>query len=124
MIKKVLQPTNDAYIQFTGEELESIGAGVGTKFSVKHYDNGTIELRPYVKMEIDIESWSRDVLELIIKESCKRDISVNDIIIDIIKEAIEKESVDGEAKEVFEANLQAASLDPNFTNQDTSIVNY
>jgi hypothetical protein len=27
-------------------------------------------------------------------------------------------------QEIFEGNLQAASLDPNFTNQDTSVVKY
>jgi hypothetical protein len=124
MIKKVLQPTNDAFVQFTEEELESIGAGPGTKFSVKLHDDGSVELRPYVKMEVDIENWSREVLELIIKESCERDVSVNDVIIDFIKESINKEDISAENKEIFEGNLQAASLDPNFTNQDTSVVKY
>jgi hypothetical protein len=124
MIKKVLQPTNDAFVQFTEEELECIGAGPGTKFSVKLHDDGSVELRPYVKMEVDIENWSREVLELIIKESCERDVSVNDVIIDFIKESINKEDISAENKEIFEGNLQAASLDPNFTNQDTSVIKY
>jgi len=85
MIKKILQPTNDMYIQFTEEELSSIGAGPGTKFSVKHHDDGSIELRPYAKIELDMEEWPREFLELIIKESCEQDISANDVIVDIIK---------------------------------------
>ena len=67
MIKKVLQPTNECFIQFTEEELSSIGAGPGTKFQAKVHDEGSIELRPYVKVELDIEEWSREVLEMIIK---------------------------------------------------------
>jgi hypothetical protein len=85
---KVLQPTNDAYIQFTEEELQEIGAGPGTKFSVKHHDDGSIELRPYVKMEIDIEDWPREILEMLIKESCDKDISINDVIANILTEIV------------------------------------
>jgi len=52
--KKVLQSTNDVYIQFTEEELSSIGAGPGTKFETKIHDDGFIELRPYATAEVDI----------------------------------------------------------------------
>jgi hypothetical protein len=86
--KKVLQPTNDCFIQFTEEELSSIGAGPGTKFQVKHHDDGSIELRPYVKVELDMGEWSREVLEMIIKESCEQDISANDIINNLLKESL------------------------------------
>ena len=88
MIKKVLQPTNDCFIQFTEEELSSIGAGPGTKFEAKVHDDGSIELRPYVKVELDMEEWSREVLEMIIKESCEQDISANDVINNLLKESL------------------------------------
>ena len=88
MIKKVLQPTNDCFIQFTEEELSSIGAGPGTKFEAKVHDDGSIELRPYVKVELDMEEWSREVLEMIVKESCEQDISANDVINNLLKESL------------------------------------
>ena len=88
MIKKVLQPTNDCFIQFTEEELSSIGAGPGTKFQAKVHDDGSIELRPYVKVELDMEEWPREVLEMIVKESCEQDISANDIINNLLKESL------------------------------------
>ena len=88
MTKKVLQPTNDCFIQFTEEELSSIGAGPGTKFQAKVHDDGSIELRPYVKVELDMEEWSREVLEMIIKESCEQDISANDVINNLLKESL------------------------------------
>ena len=88
MIKKVLQPTNECFIQFTEEELSSIGAGPGTKFEAKVHDDGSIELRPYVKVELNMEEWPREVLEMIVKESCEQDISANDVINNLLKESL------------------------------------
>lgn len=126
MTKKVLQPTNDAYIQFTEEELQEIGAGPGTKFSVKHHDDGSIELRPYVKMEIDISNWSREVLELLITESVEKDISVNDVITELLKESLDKlpEIVNyNKDKELLleKDYLYKADIDPNLTNNDIGL---
>jgi hypothetical protein len=89
MTKKTLLPTNDLYIQFTEEELSAIGAGPGTKFEAKLHEDGSIELRPYAKIELDMEEWPREVLELIIKKSCEEDISANDIINNLLKESLD-----------------------------------
>jgi hypothetical protein len=88
MIKKTLQPTNDMYLQFTEEELQTLNMKPGDKFEVKHHEDGSIELRPYVKIELDMEEWSREVLEMIIKKSCEEDISVNDVINNFLKEGL------------------------------------
>jgi hypothetical protein len=122
--KKVLQPTNDVYIQFTEEELSSIGAGPGTKFETKLHDDGSIELRPYVKMELDMEEWPREVLEMIVKESCEQDISANDIICNLLKKSLEhldQYSTDDLDKIKKKLLLEKAAIDPNFTNNDTSV---
>jgi hypothetical protein len=123
--KKVLQPTNDAFIQFTEEELSSIGAGPGTKFEAKLHDDGSIELRPYVKMELDMEEWPREVLEMIVKESCEQDISANDVICNLLKDSLGMDLSDEEIvkKSSRELLLEKAAIDPNFTNNDTSICN-
>jgi hypothetical protein len=125
--KKTLLPTNDMYIQFTEEELSSIGAGPGTKFEAKVHDDGSIELRPYVKMELDMEEWPREVLEMIIKESCEQDISANDVICNLLKKSLDhleqyptNEDVNQATKELL---FEKAAIDPNFTNNDTSICN-
>ena len=126
MTKKVLQPTNDAYIQFTEEELQEIGAGPGTKFSVKHHDDGSIELRPYVKMEIDISNWSREVLELLITESVEKDISVNDVITELLKESLDKlpeiVNYNKEKELLLEKDyLYKADIDPDSVNNDVGL---
>lgn len=132
MIKKVLQPTNDAYIQFTEEELQEIGVGAGTKFSVKHHDDGSIELRPYVKMEIDTQDWSRELLEMLISESCEQDISVNDVITNLLRESLVRCGENATDQDLEQAKkdlllekdyLYNTEIDPNFTNNDTSILN-
>jgi hypothetical protein len=119
MTKKTLQPTNDLYIQFSEEELSQIGAGPGTKFSVKHHDDGSIELRPYVKMEIEISDWPRELLEMLISDSCEKDVSVNDVIADLLKQSLDNEElVKISSKELL---LEKAGVNPDSTNDDTSI---
>jgi hypothetical protein len=119
--KKVLQPTNDAFIQFTEEELSSIGAGPGTKFSVKHHDDGSIELRPYVKMEIEISDWPREVLEMIISDSCEQDISVNDVISNLLKKSLDHLEQYPTNEDLEKDYLYKADIDPNFTNNDVGL---
>ena len=93
MIKKTLQPTNDLYIQFTEEELSELDIKSGNKFDVKHQGDGSIKLTKYVKMEIDMEEWPREILELIIKDSCEQDISVNEVICNLLKQSIDTVSI-------------------------------
>jgi hypothetical protein len=119
--KKILQPTNDAFIQFTEEELSSIGAGPGTKFDAKLHDDGSIELRPYVKMELDMEEWPREVLEMIIKESCEHDISANDVISNLLKKSLDHLGQYSANKDLEKDYLYKADIDPNFTNNDVGL---
>ena len=124
MIKNVLQPTNDVYIQFTEEELSAIGAGPGTKFEAKIHDDGSIELRPYVKVEVDMSDWPREVLEMVIDLSCKEDISANDVISKLLKDSLEKYPTEEDLKQAKEELLlESAAIDPYSTNNDTSICN-
>jgi bifunctional DNA-binding transcriptional regulator/antitoxin component of YhaV-PrlF toxin-antitoxin module len=121
MTKKTLLPTNDLYLQFTDEEIQELGWEAGQKLEVKQHDDGSIELRPYVKVELDMEEWPREMLEMIIKESLDQDISVNDVINNLLKQSLK----DYPAYENFEKSkellLEKATIDPNFTNNDTSI---
>jgi hypothetical protein len=42
-------------------------------------------------LEINLEEWSVEVLHMLIKESCEKDISVNDVINNLLKEALKDE---------------------------------
>jgi hypothetical protein len=90
--KKVLEK-KEMYIQFSEEEMQELGWKENQKISIELKDGG-IMLKPFVSVELEIESWPREILEYLIEQSCEKDISVNDIISDTLKEMInyEKES--------------------------------
>ena len=125
MIKKTLQPTNDLYIQFTDDEITELGWEPGQKLEVKQHDDGSIELRPYAKVELDIEDWPKELLHLLIKESLDNDISVNDVINNLLKDVLENystvEDLKQAKKELLLEDLSAASINSNSINNDTSI---
>lgn len=86
---KKLQEKTDVFIQFSDEELEELGWEKGQKLSFKFdEETKTITLEPFVKMEIEISEWPREILEFVIEESCNKDVSVNEIINEVLLEFI------------------------------------
>jgi hypothetical protein len=88
---KKVQEKKELYIQFSEEEMQELGWEEGQKLSFK-FDEETkaITLEPYVKMEIEISEWPREILEFLIQESCDRDVSVNEIINETLLKFIDK----------------------------------
>jgi hypothetical protein len=84
MIIKKLEPTGDLCIKFTEEELNNLEIKQGDKFSFKE-ENGGIMLQKFSTIDIDFSDLNRDTLEYLISESCKKDVSVNEIISDILE---------------------------------------
>jgi lipoate-protein ligase A len=129
MIKKALLPTNDLYVQFTEDELKALNIEPDDKFNFKLQDDGSVKLEKYVKLELDMAEWPREVLEFIVKESCERDISVNDVINSLLKQALEdfpsSETVKVSSQELLleKDYLYNAQIDPSTVNADTSITN-
>lgn len=88
---KKVQEKKELFIQFSEEEMQELGWQEGQKLSFKFdEETKTITLEPFVKMEIDINEWSREVLEFLVQQSCDRDISVNEIINEVLKQSLEK----------------------------------
>ena len=83
-MKKELKRSDDLYFQFTDEELKQLNIEPKDKFSIKLNEDNSITLEKFVKMEIDISDWDRNILEMLIKESIEQDISVNDVINDLL----------------------------------------
>jgi hypothetical protein len=86
-IAKTVLKKEDYYIQFTDEELAELNMEKGQKFTCD-IEDGALKLTPYAKIELEMGDWPREVLELLIQESCEKDISVNDVICDLLKEVI------------------------------------
>lgn len=89
-IAKTILKKEDYYIQFTDEEMAELNIEPGQKFSCE-LKGGGLQLTPYVKMEIEISGWSREILEFLIGESCDQDISVNEVINNLLKNLIKKD---------------------------------
>ena len=87
-MKKQLEPTGDMMIRFTEDELLELNIKEGDKFDFKLQDDGSVKLDKYVDLELDMEDWPREVLEMLVKRSCEQDVSVNEILIEILEEAI------------------------------------
>jgi hypothetical protein len=88
-IRKVVEPTGDVCIKFTDEELVRLGIEKGDKFSIKEKDGGIL-LEKFGTIELDLEDFSREILELLIQRSCEEDISVNQVIENILTSYLDK----------------------------------
>jgi bifunctional DNA-binding transcriptional regulator/antitoxin component of YhaV-PrlF toxin-antitoxin module len=90
MIKKIVEPTGDVCIKFTEEELLQLGLKQGDKLSFEE-ENGKILLQKFCKIDVDMSEWNRDILEFLISESCEKDISINEVISNVIEKTLEDE---------------------------------
>lgn len=88
MIKKTIQRSEDLFVQFTPEELKELNVKEGDKFSWHFTEDGGIALKKFETIDIDLGDFNRDVLEFIIAESCEKDISVNEVISNILEQAV------------------------------------
>lgn len=88
---KKVQEKTDVFIQFTDEELEELGWEKGQKLSLDfNEETKTITLKPFVKVDIDMQDWDRETLEFLIQESCEKDLSVNEIISNILEKELKE----------------------------------
>lgn len=86
---KKIQEKKELFIQFSDEEMQEIGWEEGKKLSLDvNEETGTITLKPFVKMELDMDSWDRDLLLFLVQESCEKDISVNEVISKTLEESL------------------------------------
>ena len=90
MTKKVKEK-KDYYIEFSDEEREQLGIEENQKFSIKLMDDDSFIMTPFAKIDIDLADFSREALENLISISVEKDISVNEVINQILENYIEKE---------------------------------
>jgi hypothetical protein len=89
MIKKTIEPTGDVCVKFTEEELAKLNIKQGDKFSIKETDEGIL-LEKFTTVDIDLSELERKLLESLIQESCDKDISVNQVISNILEKGLEQ----------------------------------
>jgi hypothetical protein len=88
-IAKTVLKKEDYYIQFTDEEMAELNIEPGQKFTCDLEDGG-LKLTPFAKIELEMGSWPKELLEFLIQESCEKDISVNEVICNVLEEVIKE----------------------------------
>ena len=89
MIKKIVEPTGDVCVKFTEEELAQLNIKQGDKFSIKETSEGIL-LEKFATVDIDLNEVDREILEFLIKESCDKDVSVNEVISDLLEKGLQQ----------------------------------
>ena len=87
-ITKKLQQSTDMIVQFTEDEVAELGLTPNEKLSFKLLEDGSVSLTKYGTMEIELNDLNREVLEHLIITSCDEDISVNQVIENILIEGL------------------------------------
>jgi len=91
MFKTQVKRSEELYIQFSEEQITELGLKTGEKLSCETGEDGSIILKKYASLEVDISEWSREVLENLITDSIENDISVNEVIENILHKHLELE---------------------------------
>jgi bifunctional DNA-binding transcriptional regulator/antitoxin component of YhaV-PrlF toxin-antitoxin module len=86
---KKVEPTGDLCVKFTDEEMTALGIKAGDKFSF-HEDKEGILLKKYATIDIDLSEFSREVLEYLVQESCSKDITVNEVVEQILLKLVDE----------------------------------
>jgi len=89
-ITKKIQVNKEYYVQFTDEELLALKMEKNQKFTCHVEDNG-IKLVPFETIDLDMDEWPVELLHFLIRESCDQDISVNEVITNILEDVLKKE---------------------------------
>ena len=89
MIKKTIEPTGDVCVKFTEDELDKLNIKQGDKFSIKEQDGGIL-LEKFATIDINLSELGRELLEFLIQESCDKDVSINEVISDLLEKGLEQ----------------------------------
>jgi hypothetical protein len=89
MIKKTLEPTGDVCVKFTEDELAQLNIKQGDKFSIKETDDGVL-LQRFDTVDINLSELDRELLEFLIQESCDKDISINEVISNLLEKGLDQ----------------------------------
>jgi bifunctional DNA-binding transcriptional regulator/antitoxin component of YhaV-PrlF toxin-antitoxin module len=91
-MEKKVKVREEYYIEFTDEELEKLKLKKGDKLSIDIDENTKeIKLIPYGAIDLELSEFNRETLEYLVEQSVIKDVSVNEIINDIVEQAVKNE---------------------------------
>jgi len=86
---KQLKTKEDFYLEFSDSELADLGIKKGDKFEIKCNGDGSIILKPFSSLEIDLSLFTKDELIEIIKIGEKEDQTFGNTVVNILSKAVE-----------------------------------
>ena len=89
MFTKTIQKTEEYFIQFTDEELSKLGLEKGDKLDWVLNEDGSVMLKPWTTLDLDMSEWSKELLMFLIQESVEKDLTINEVIVDVIQKFID-----------------------------------
>lgn len=85
---KIVKEKKELYIEFSEDEIAELGWEQNQKLSITADDDGTITIKPWVKVDIDMTNWPKELLQLLIDKSLEEDKTVNQVIVDLIENSL------------------------------------
>lgn len=83
---KEVKTREEAYIEFTDEEMQEYGLKKGDKFTWKPQKDGSVFLEKWKSVEIDLDEFSKEDLIVLISHSIDNDCTINDSINTLLKQ--------------------------------------
>jgi len=85
---KTIKEKRELYIEFTDEEIAELGWEDNQKLSITVNEDKSISIKPWVKVDIDMSGWPKEIYELLVERSLEEDKTVNQVIVDLIEKSI------------------------------------
>jgi hypothetical protein len=85
---KTVKEKKELYIEFSEEEIQELGWKPQQKLSIDVDENKNIVIKPWVTIDLDTSSWPKQIFEFLVEESLEKNKTVNDIIVNLIEEAL------------------------------------
>lgn len=91
-ITKVVQKTEDLFIEFNQEEMDALGIKPHDKFEVliNEDEGNSIILKKFKKIEIDLSEFDKEILIHLINQSIVDQVPVDEIIRTYLEKVLEK----------------------------------
>jgi hypothetical protein len=79
-VTTTVQKREEYFVQFTPEQMETLGITPGDKFEVLLGEENTVTLKKMANLELDLESFDKDLLIALINLSVEDQVPVDEVI--------------------------------------------
>jgi hypothetical protein len=85
---KTVKEKKELYIEFTEDEIAEMGWEPNQKLTIAADKDGDITIKPWVKVDIDMTGWPKEIFEMLVETSLEEDKTVNQVIVDLLEDSL------------------------------------